>query len=180
MSQLSKFPQDPGGSKKKIDNAGGINSVNTFYNETTGNSDINFTAATNDDRGGILKTTADLDFFRFVSFSLKKAGAPTNKLRAVLLDENDNEIEETAFISASTLTASYADITFDFGAVYQFENTWRLVLRVGGSLSDVNFVQLENDTLTTTSGFSKTTRDATTGTWTDDSTDSPVMTANKP
>ena len=30
MQQLSKFPQDPGGSKKKIDNATGVNAVTVF------------------------------------------------------------------------------------------------------------------------------------------------------
>jgi len=85
-----------------------------------------------------------------VDLWLKKVGSPTGNLTVEIQTDSTGEPSGTAIsngtsgtVAASTLTTSYADITFTFGTPPSLSGstTYWLVLKTTDSASDFNFVQ---------------------------------------
>ena len=111
-------------------NATGVNDVSTFYNETVGNANIDFTATSGITLAGIKKTSAGFVNFRNVTMSLKKTGS-----------YNDLEFDFGA--------------VHQMGKDYRL-----VVHLPPEVKSDINFCSLELQTASGASNFSKTTFDA--------------------
>lgn len=179
MQGIGKTPFDPRGSKTRINLQNAIN-PSLFYNETTGDSDISFltSGVSKLMQAGILKTGGPDVVFNSATFSMKKAAAATGTMQAMHWSPSGSRV--SAIVSLTTFSTSYTDISFTFtGSPRLFRIGDRIVVRWSSgtwTTDGVNNPFIENDSATTTTNYSLTTSSTSSNlSWTDDSTQSPVL-----
>src|SRR3990167_5689177 len=183
MQGISKTPLDTRNTRLNLQNA---TPRSTFYNETTGNANIELHTA-GPLQCGIKKTGGPNVAFNSATFSLKKPAAGANgTIRAHYWSSTNpttgsSAVSTGAATAITSLSTSYTDVTFTWLSDKLFRIGDRITVRyVSGSWdTGITAPFMENDSATTTTDYSLCTANSIgNGVWTDTSTQSPVMTAD--